>query len=118
MLFENLNIEKSTEIRKLCKTIVRSFLKDNESFEMLKEYNALRDFVCIYINNMNKEKKNTIMYSFSIICYNNYYNSILEKVNNNYDGEPLIVICYDIIINNYFHILMEIADDLKHSVRP
>lgn len=112
MLFKNLDIESSSEIRKLCKTIVRSFLKENEGFEVEKEYNALRDYICVYINGMNQEKKKAIMYSFSIICYNNHCNSILEKVNNNYDGEPLIVICYDIIITKYLDILFDILDDI------
>jgi hypothetical protein len=112
MLFENLDIEKSSEILKLCKTIVRSFLNEHEAIDIHKECNILRDYICVYINDMEQEKKKAIMYSFSIICYNNYYNSILEKVNNNYDGEPLIVICHDIIINKYLDILWDILDDI------
>jgi hypothetical protein len=112
MLFENLDINSSPALKELCKTIVRNFLKTHKGFEFEKEYNVLRDYICVYINDMNQEIKKTIMYSFSIICYNNYYTSILEKINNNYDGEPLIVICYDMIINNYLDILFVILDDI------
>ena len=112
MLFKNLDIEKSSEIHKLCKTIVRNFLKVHGSIDIHKEGNILRDYICVYINDMEQEKKNAIMYSFSILCFNNYYNRILEKVNNKYDGEPLIVICYDIIINNFIDITWDILDDI------
>jgi hypothetical protein len=111
MLFKNLDIEKSSEIRKLCKTIVRNFLKENNAIDIHKEGNILRDYICVYINDMEQEKKKAIMYSFSIICFNNYYKNILEKINNNYDGEPLIVICHDIIMNKYLDILWDILDD-------
>jgi hypothetical protein len=56
MLFGNLDIEKSSEIRKLCKTIVRSFLKEHGAIDIHTEGNILRDYICVYIT--PTEKKN------------------------------------------------------------
>ena len=42
-------------------------------------------------------EKDNIMKSFNIIELDYYNRNILEKINNKYDGEPLVVICYDIL---------------------
>jgi hypothetical protein len=112
MLFKDLDIDCSPALKALCKKIVRNFFKEHKSIDIATEYNIFRDYTCSYINDMNQEEKKAIMYSFSIICYNNNYNSILDKINKNYDGEPLIVICNDVIMNNYLDILFGILDDI------
>lgn len=46
---------------------------------------------------MSNIEKDNIMKSFNIIELDYYNRNILEKINNKYDGEPLVVICYDIL---------------------
>ena len=50
-----------------------------------------------YINKMSNIEKDSIMKSFNIIELDHYNRNILEKINNKYDGDPLVVICYDIL---------------------
>jgi hypothetical protein len=61
------------------------------------EYNTLRFFVYDYIDRMSNIEKDNIMKSFNIIELDYYNRNILDKINNKYDGEPLVVICYDIL---------------------
>ena len=93
MLFRNSNIENIPVIRNLCNNIMEEFRKKTSD----DECNTLRLFVYDYINNMSNIEKDNIMKSFNIIELDYYNRNILEKINNKYDGEPLVVICYDIL---------------------
>ncbi len=93
MLFRNSNIENIPVIRKLCDNIMEDFNKTTPR----DEYNTLRFFVYDYIDRMSNIEKDNIMKSFNIIELDYYNRNILDKINNKYDGEPLVVICYDIL---------------------
>ena len=93
MLFRNSNIENIPVIRNLCNNIMEDFKNKTSP----NECNTLRIFVCDYINSMSNIEKDNIMKSFNIIELDYYNRNILDKINNKYDGEPLVVICYDIL---------------------
>ena len=93
MLFRNSNIENIPVIRNLCNNIMDDFKKTIP----YDECNTLRFFVYDYIDRMSNIEKDSIMKSFDIIELDYYNRNILDKINNKYDGEPLVVICYDIL---------------------
>jgi hypothetical protein len=93
MLFRNSNIENIPVIRNLCDNIMEDFKKTTPC----DECNTLRFFVYDYIDRMSNIEKDNIMKSFNIIELDYYNRNILDKINNKYDGEPLVVICYDIL---------------------
>jgi len=93
MLFRNSNIENIPVIKNLCNNIMEDFKKKTSP----NECNTLRIFVCDYINSMSNIEKDNIMNSFNIIELAHYNRNFLEKINNKYDGDPLVVICYDIL---------------------
>jgi hypothetical protein len=70
MLFRNMNIDNIPEMKKLCNKIKEEYDKT-----ILEENSNIREFIQL-----------------------DYYNSnILKKINNKYDGDPLVAICYDLI---------------------
>lgn len=93
MLFRNSNIENIPVIRNLCNNIMDDFKKITHS----DECNTLRFFVYDYIDRMSNIEKDNIMKSFDIIEQDYYNRNILDKINNKYDGEPLVIICYEIL---------------------
>jgi len=94
MLFRNNNIENIPVIRNLCNNIMDDFKKTTNS----DECNTLRFFVYDYIDRMSNIEKDNIMKSFDIIEQDYYNRNILDKINNKYDGgEPLVIICYEIL---------------------
>jgi hypothetical protein len=93
MLFRNSNIENIPVIKKLCDNIMDDFKKTTTR----DECNTLRYFVYDYIHRMSNIEKDNIMKSFNIIELDYYNRGILDKINNKYDGEPLVIICYDIL---------------------
>jgi hypothetical protein len=93
MLFRNSNIENIPVIRNLFNNIMDDLKKTTPC----DECNTLRFFVYDYIDRMSNIEKDNIMKSFNIIELDHYNRNILEKINNKYDGDPLVVICYDIL---------------------
>ena len=101
MYFNNLNLNETPIIKELCKNIIEDFLININNFDMNSEYNILHNHVSNYIDNVTLSCKNIALKSMSIIRYNEYYKNILDKIELHYDYHPLILICYDIIINHY-----------------
>lgn len=96
MLFRNSNIESIPVIKNLCDNIMKDFKKTSKDTEGT-ECNMLRYFIYNYIEKMSNIEKDNIMKSFNIIELDYYNRNILDKINNKYDGEPLVAICYDIL---------------------
>jgi hypothetical protein len=101
MYFNNLNLNETPIIKELCKNIIEDFLTNLKSFNINTEYNLLHDHISNYIDNETLTSKNIALNSMSNIHYNEYYKNILNKIELHYDYHPLIIICYDIIINHY-----------------
>jgi len=101
MYFNNLDLAETPIIKELCKNIIEDFLKNVKNFNINTEYNLLHNHISNYIENETLSCKNIALKSMSIIRYNEYYKNILDKIELHYDYHPLIVICYDIIINHY-----------------
>ena len=47
---------------------------------------------------MSLIEKMNVLNSFNIIQLDYYNSNILKKINNKYDGDPLVAICYDLIL--------------------
>jgi hypothetical protein len=92
MLFRNINIENIPELKNLCNKIIDEYSKTR-----IEDNITLKEFIYDYINNMCVIEKNIIINSFNILQLDYYNSNILKKINNKYDGEPLIAICYDLI---------------------
>jgi hypothetical protein len=92
MLFRNIDIENIPELKNLCNKIIDEYSKTK-----IENNITLKEFIYDYINNMCVIEKNIIINSFNILQLDNYNSNILKKINNKYDGEPLIAICYDLI---------------------
>ena len=92
MLFRNINIEKIPELKNLCNKITDEYGKT-----ALEENSTLKEFIYDYINNMSVIEKNNIIKSFNILQLDYYNSNILKKINNKYDGDPLVAICHDLI---------------------
>jgi hypothetical protein len=92
MLFRNINIENIPELKNLCNKIIDEYTKTR-----IENNITLKEFIYDYINNMCVIEKNIIINSFNILQLDYYNSNILKKINNKYDGEPLIAICYDLI---------------------
>lgn len=92
MLFRNINIENIPELKNLCNKIIDEYSKTR-----IEDNITLKEFIYNYINNMCAIEKNIIINSFNILQLDYYNSNILKKINNKYDGEPLIAICYDLI---------------------
>ena len=92
MLFRNINIENIPELKNLCNKIIDEYTKIR-----IENNITLKEFIYDYINNMCVIEKNIIINSFNILQLDYYNSNILKKINNKYDGEPLIAICYDLI---------------------
>ena len=101
MYFNNLDLAETPIIKELCKNIIEDFLKNVKNFNINTEYNLLHNHISNYIENETLSCKNIALKSMSIIRYNEYYKNILDKIELHYDYHPLILICYDIIINHY-----------------
>jgi len=96
MLFRNINIEKIPELKNLCNKIIDEYSKIR-----IEDNITLKEFIYDYIHNMCIIEKNIIINSFNILQLDYYNSNILKKINNKYDGEPLIAICYDLIYNMF-----------------
>ena len=92
MLFRNINMENIPELKNLCNKIIDEYTKTR-----IENNITLKEFIYDYINNMCVIEKNIIINSFNILQLDYYNSNILKKINNKYDGEPLIAICYDLI---------------------
>lgn len=92
MLSNNINIESTIYLKKICNDI-NSYYNSNKK-KLEKDNVTLYNYVVKYINNLDKNYKSVIIDEYSTNCYNK---NILYKINNKYDGDPLTIICYDII---------------------
>ena len=92
MLFRNMNIDNIPEMKKLCNKIKEEY--DNT---ILEENSNIREFIYNYIEGMSLIEKSNVLNSFNIIQLDYYNSNILKKINNKYDGDPLVAICYDLI---------------------
>lgn len=92
MLFKNMNIDNIPEMKKLCNKIKEEYDKN-----VLEENSNIREFIYNYIEGMSLIEKSNVLNSFNIIQLDYYNSNILKKINNKYDGDPLIAICYDLI---------------------
>jgi len=92
MLFKNMNIDNIPEMKKLCNKIKEEYYNT-----ILEENSNIREFIYNYIEDMSLIEKSNILNSFNIIQLDYYNSNILKKINNKYDGDPLVAICYDLI---------------------
>jgi len=92
MLFRNINMETIPELKNLCDKISKEYKKTQQ-----EENNTLKHFIYYYIDNMSIIEKSNILNSFNIIQIDYYNSNILKKINNKYDGDPLVAICYDLM---------------------
>jgi hypothetical protein len=92
MLFRNMNIDNIPEMKKLCNKIKEEYDKT-----ILEENSNIREFIYNYIEGMSLIEKSNVLNSFNIIQLDYYNSNILKKINNKYDGDPLVAICYDLI---------------------
>ena len=92
MLFRNMNIDNIPEMKKLCNKIKEEYDK-----AILEENSNIREFIYNYIEGMSLIEKSNVLNSFNIIQLDYYNSNILKKINNKYDGDPLVAICYDLI---------------------
>jgi hypothetical protein len=92
MLFRNINMENIPELKNLCNKIIDEYTKTR-----IENNITLKEFIYDYINNMCVIEKNIIINSFNILQLDYYNSNILKKINNKYDGEPLVAICHDLI---------------------
>jgi len=92
MLFRNINMETIPELKNLCDKISKEYKKTQQ-----EENNTLKHFIYYYIDNMSIIEKSNILNSFNIIQIDYYNSNILKKINNKYDGDPFVAICYDLM---------------------
>lgn len=92
MLSNNINIENTILLKELCNKINYYYNKKTLENDNITLYNT----ISTYVNNLDKNYKNTIFEEYSNKCFNKH---ILYKINNKFDGEPLTIICYNIIAN-------------------
>lgn len=92
MLFRNINMQNIPELKNLCDKIL-------EEYKIIEkeENTSLKKFIHCYIDKLSIIEKNNILNSFNIIQLDYYNRNILQKINNKYDGDPLVAICYDLI---------------------
>jgi hypothetical protein len=92
MLFRNINMDKIPELKKLCDKISEEYRNTEQ-----EDNSGLKDVIYNYIDNLSTIEKSNILNSFNIIQLDFYNSNILKKINNKYDGDPLVAICYDLI---------------------
>ena len=92
MLFRNINMEKIPELKNLCDKISKEYKKKQKD-----DNSTLKDFIYYYIDNLCVIEKSNILNSFNIIQLDYYNSNILKKINNKYDGDPLVSICCDLM---------------------
>ena len=92
MLFRNINMDKIPELKKLCDKISEEYRNTEQ-----EDNSSLKDFIYNYIDNLSAIEKSNILNSFNIIQLDFYNSNILKKINNKYDGDPLVAICHDLI---------------------
>ncbi len=92
MLFRNINMDNIPELKKLCDKISEEYRNTEQ-----EDNSSLKDFIYNHIDNLSAIEKSNILNSFNIIQLDYYNSNILKKINNKYDGDPLVAICYDLI---------------------
>jgi hypothetical protein len=85
-------MEKIPELKNLCDKISKEYKKKQKD-----DNSTLKDFIYYYIDNLCVIEKSNILNSFNIIQLDYYNSNILKKINNKYDGDPLVAICCDLM---------------------